>query len=76
MQNTDVTGKKTHNGKEPIEGVYTNWKGETKPRKVKPIEVWFGESPWHPGFQWFLKAKDENNKIKDFALKSFDFTKP
>ncbi len=50
--------------------VYTNWKGETAERPIKPIELWFGSTQWHPDEQWLLKAIDiQKNEQRDFALK-------
>ena len=49
---------------------YTNWRGETNPRRIIPIKVWFGKTEWHPEEQWFLKARDvDKNAVRDFALK-------
>lgn len=48
---------------------YTNHRGETATRKVLPIRLWFGESPWHTGDQWFLQALDvEKNEERSFAM--------
>ena len=47
---------------------YKNWKGETRTREVKPVEIWFGSTKWHPKRQWFMKALDvEKNEERDFA---------
>jgi predicted DNA-binding transcriptional regulator YafY len=49
--------------------LYRNYKGETRLRKITPIEVWFGSTEWHPIPQWMLKATDtEKNEIRDFAM--------
>lgn len=49
---------------------YINWRGEYTKRTVMPIEIWFGNTGWHPENQWFLKALDlEKNEERDFALK-------
>lgn len=49
---------------------YKNWEGETAVREVKPIKIWLGESKWHKGKQWFLKAKDVSKDAeRDFALR-------
>ncbi len=49
---------------------YVNWKGERAIRKVKPITIWYGETDFHKGKQWFLKALDlDKNAERDFALK-------
>ncbi len=49
---------------------YKNWEGKTGVREVEPIEVWYGETEWHKGKQWFLKAVDVEKKAeRDFALR-------
>lgn len=53
-----------------VEIVYTNWRGETSKRVIKPIKIWFGATNWHKQEQWLLKATDiEKNAERDFALK-------
>jgi predicted DNA-binding transcriptional regulator YafY len=50
--------------------IYTNYRGETSVRHVLPGRIWFGESDWHDGEQWFLEAFDvEKNGERSFALK-------
>ncbi len=49
---------------------YKNWEGKTAEREVEPIKVWYGETKWHKGKQWFLKAVDvKKNAERDFALR-------
>lgn len=49
---------------------YINWEGKKAIRQVKPIEIWFGKTKWHPKKQWFLKAIDiEKDSERSFALK-------
>lgn len=56
---------------------YTNHRGDTRDRRVIPINTWFGESDWHDGEQWFLKAYDtEKEAERDFALLSIQQIKP
>jgi hypothetical protein len=51
---------------------YTNWKGERRSRVIKPIEMEWGSTQWHPIHQWLLRAKDmEDGKVKHFALDGF-----
>ncbi len=53
-----------------VEIVYTNWRGETAKRSIKPLEIWFGSTQWHKEEQWLLKAIDiGKNAERDFALK-------
>lgn len=48
---------------------YTNWQNETRERKITPLNIWFGETKWHKGKQWFLKAVDvEKAEERDFAI--------
>jgi len=48
---------------------YKNWKGERRKREVFPLEIWYGETRFHNGRQWFLKALNlEDNVEKDFCL--------
>jgi hypothetical protein len=49
---------------------YTNWRGETEIRRIIPIKIWFGNTEWHKGKQWPLKATDIEKAVeRDFALK-------
>jgi predicted DNA-binding transcriptional regulator YafY len=51
--------------------VYTNYRGETATRKILPIHIWFGKSPWHLTEQWFLEATDlEKDEDRSFAMSS------
>lgn len=55
---------------EKLKFYYTNWKGESSYRTVQDPELWYGESQYHKGKQWFLKAFDvEKQDFRDFALK-------
>ncbi|MCK4819112.1 hypothetical protein KA005_25290 [bacterium] len=54
----------------PLTFEYTNWEGKTAVRKVRPIEIWYGKTKWHPKKGWLLKAIDvEKGAERDFALK-------
>jgi hypothetical protein len=56
--------------KHPFETLYTNWRGETRLRKLEPINVRFGATAWHPEPQWLMLARDlETDEHKEFALK-------
>ncbi len=54
---------------------YTNWKGQTKVRRVKPTSMpYFSTTPWHPKAQWLIDIVDlETSKEKTFALSECDF---
>lgn len=59
-----------------IEVLYTNYRGETRNRKIDPLFMWFGTSEHHEGNQWFLHAEDvDRSVIRDFALKDCVFDK-
>ena len=48
---------------------YTNWRNERRVRSIKPIEIIWGCSEWHPVNQYLLRAKDmEDGKVKDFTM--------
>lgn len=62
---------------EAVALTYTNWRGETATRTLRPMFVWFGSTEWHPEPQWLLKALDvEKNAERDFALKDFGAPPP
>ena len=47
---------------------YTNWRGETARRVIRPIRMWWGKTERHPEEQWMLTAWDcEKDAIRDFA---------
>lgn len=54
----------------PIEVIYTNYRNETATRLIRPLELWFGQTEYHPEPQYMLKALDcEREVVRDFALK-------
>lgn len=53
---------------------YRNWRGETGTRTAVPVNLWFGNSEWHPEDQWFIRAIDvEKGEERDFALLDMSF---
>ena len=49
--------------------LYTNHRGVTAWRHVRPKDLRFGESPWHPGRQWLLEAwAFDRGVYRTFAL--------
>lgn len=49
--------------------VYTNWKGVRAERRIKPIQLWFGKTEYHPSEQWLLTAIDvEKGEERNFAM--------
>lgn len=50
--------------------VYTNYKGETAVRKIRPERIYFGSNEWHQEEQWLLEAFDlEKNASRTFAMR-------
>jgi predicted DNA-binding transcriptional regulator YafY len=51
---------------------YTNWRGERRQRRIKPVRFYFGEVSWHPGPQWLVDAIDldrtGDDRLRTFAL--------
>ena len=61
----ELQGKDT----EEVNIKYKNWKGITAIRHIEPIEIWYGETEFHKGYQYFLSALDLDKKeIRDFAM--------
>ena len=57
--------------------IYTNWKNVKQERTIQPIEMWFGNTQYHPEDQWLLKALDlEKNEERDFAMKDIEAWTP
>jgi hypothetical protein len=53
----------------PVSIVYTNWRGETATRRIRPIGVHYGATEWHSEPQWLLRAFDfDRGAVRDFAL--------
>ena len=53
----------------PIEIKYKNWKGKVSNRIITPIKLRYGESEFHKGNQWILKAWDINKSaVREFAI--------
>ena len=54
----------------PLKFEYVNWKREKAVRSVRPIEIWYGKTQWHPKEGWLLKALDlEKNEERNFSVK-------
>jgi predicted DNA-binding transcriptional regulator YafY len=52
-----------------VQILYTNHRGETAWRKIRPKGLWFGTSDWHPEEQWFLCAVDVDRGLhRTFAM--------
>ena len=51
---------------------YTNWRGERKKRRVRPLTgMQFTKNQYHPEPQWLFQAVDleDGNKVKLFAMR-------
>lgn len=54
---------------------YTNYRGETAMRTIRPIALRHGTTPWHPQPGYLLTAFcTDKHERRDFALKDCDFT--
>lgn len=59
----------SNNGLPVMEFIYTNWKGQTTNRRIQNPTLWYGESKYHKGAQWFFHAFDlEKDDFRDFAV--------
>lgn len=57
-------------GEDCVRIVYRNYRDETAERWVRPIEVWYGATEWHPEEQWLLRAWDRDRQDeRNFALR-------
>ena len=49
--------------------LYTNHRGETRPRLIRPMRLLFTSNEWHPEPQWMLQAWDLEKDIeRTFAM--------
>ena len=57
----------------PISISYTNWRGETSVRRIVPLAApHYGDSDYHSGTQWLLRAFDVGKQEeREFALSGF-----
>lgn len=61
-----MTGMET---KDEVIIYYTNYRGETSQRHIRPVKIWFGSNEWHIEPQWLLDAVDiEKGAERTFAL--------
>lgn len=48
---------------------YTNWRGERKTRRIRPLRIDFENNEWHPDSQWLLLAVDlDTASHRTFAI--------
>lgn len=70
-QTAECSRKLASEGEREI--LYTNHRGEKGWRRIRPIKLWFGDTAWHAGNQWFLKATDlEKGELRSFAVKDIE----
>lgn len=56
----------------PLLIAYTNHKGERRLRRIQPLRIYFGATPWHPAPQWLLRGVDlDKHAERDFAMAGF-----
>ncbi|QDP64120.1 MAG: hypothetical protein Unbinned2301contig1004_46 [Prokaryotic dsDNA virus sp.] len=61
----------------PLTFTYTNWRGETATRTVRPIGISYTTTEWHPEPGWLLHAYDDKKKAgRDFAFSGFAAPQP
>lgn len=66
----DVEQLHTKEGPETVIIDYTNWRGVRSYRKITPIRIRFGVSPWHMEPPWLLIAFDfDKRQEREFAMK-------
>jgi hypothetical protein len=53
---------------------YTNWKGDRRMRRIRPIGIAYCANRWHPKAQWMIEALDLEDpapkQVKFFPLAS------
>lgn len=50
--------------------LYTNHRGETRLRSIRPVNLYWGSNQWHPEPQWLVDGIDtEIDQLRTFALK-------
>lgn len=60
-----------------VQIIYTNYKGKTSVRKIRPLQMWFGSTEYHPDEQWLLQAWDYWKEAeRTFAVKDIHHWKP
>jgi predicted DNA-binding transcriptional regulator YafY len=59
----------SYNRDQVAEFDYVNYKGEFGVRTVVPVRFFWGESDYHPGYQWLLEAFDlDRRDMRTFAM--------
>ena len=61
----------------PVAFTYTNWRGVTARRRVRPVRLWFGATEFHPEPQWLVHGLDlDSGLARDFALAAMRNVEP
>lgn len=54
---------------ETVRILYTNYRGETAIRRIRPLQLRFAATEWHPEPQWLLDAFDyDRDAERSFAM--------
>lgn len=57
--------------KNDVRFYYTNWRDETRRRRVRPEHFYFGATEYHPEPQWLMRGRDlDRNVQQTFAMKA------
>lgn len=60
-----------------VEIDYTNWRGERRKRKIKPMRIDYTSTKFHPQPQWLVYAIDlKSGTFKSFAMKDIHSWRP
>jgi hypothetical protein len=54
----------------PLRVRYRNHRGEEAERRIRPVRLWYGTTPWHDEPQYLLEALDlDRGELRNFALR-------
>lgn len=66
--NTHLPPQKSHDHVVTID--YTNWQGERRLRRIRPIQLMYVSTPHHQKEQWVLQALDlDKDALRMFSIK-------
>ncbi len=69
MTDTFSRQRAEENSADEVTFTYTNYKGVTAKRRVRPIKLKFGSTEFHPKQQWLLDAWDcDKRSYRTFAM--------
>lgn len=67
-----LAAQKTEPASPAISLLYTNYRNETADRLIKPMDIRYGQTEWHPHDQYLMLAWDmEKRALREFALMDF-----